>query len=390
MNDLGLTVARTGEAKAVATVTSCLVTCVKNEGRYLLEWIAYHKVLGFDEIAVYDNQSSDGTFALLAPLAERGEIYLERVTDSDKISPQIDAYEREMRRASAAEWVMFIDADEFVVLREPITFNEFLASFPFEVSQICINWRVFGSSGKVERTDELVIERFLRASSSTAKPNAQGKSVARRARIVRPWIHASHVNGPTVHDDGSVAEMPKCLGITLRISHVRAAVHHYILKSRAEFNAKLDRGIASEPLGSPRKYRQDRDWYWEVHDLNEEFNDEALSRVAAVRTEVARLTAIAGKPSMGETAAIAPSVNPSLGVAIVARVAAMERRLDLMADQESKRAAKLEQALNARTAQLEVSEKRHQKNLQRLRTQIKHLKAAGRRRKRWRFLRIGK
>jgi hypothetical protein len=100
------------------------------------------------------------------------------------------------------------------------------------------------------------------------------------------------VTGRTVHDDASLAEMPNCLGITRRVSHVRAAVHHYILKSRAEFNAKMARGISTEPAGSPGKYRHDRDWYWDVHDLNEEFNDDALSRIAEIRSEIERLTAI--------------------------------------------------------------------------------------------------
>ena len=113
--------------------TSCLATCVKDEVSSMLEWIAFHKVHGFDEIAVYDNDSRDGTFALLEPLAERGEIFLERVLDRTDISPQIDAYTREVRRASPTEWVMFADADEFTVFREPITIDQFLASFPEEV-----------------------------------------------------------------------------------------------------------------------------------------------------------------------------------------------------------------------------------------------------------------
>ena len=274
--------------------TSCLATCVKDEVSSMLEWIAFHKVHGFDEIAVYDNDSRDGTFALLEPLAERGEIFLERVLDRTDISPQIDAYTREVRRASPTEWVMFADADEFTVFREPITIDQFLASFPEEVSQICLNWRVFGSSGRVEQTDEPVIERFLRASPSGHEKNKHGKSVARRARIVRPGIHGSDVNGPTVHDDGSVAEMD-WPGITRRVSHARAAVHQYVVKSRTEFAAKIARGKGSRPIGSPDKYRRDVDEFWAIHDLNDEVNREALKRIADVRGEIHRLrTIVAG------------------------------------------------------------------------------------------------
>jgi len=89
--------------------------------------------------------------------------------------------------------------------------------------------------------------------------------VARRARIIRPGIHGSEVNGPTVHDDGSVAEMD-WPGITRRVSHARAAGHHYVVKSRTEFAAKIARGQGSRPLGSPDKYRRDVDEFWAMHD----------------------------------------------------------------------------------------------------------------------------
>ena len=105
--------------------------------------------------------------------------------------------------------------------------------------------------------------------------------MARRARIVRPGFHGSDVNGPTVHDDGSVAEMD-WPGITRRVSHARAAVDHYVVKSRTEFAAKIARGKGSRPLGSRDKYRRDVDEFWAIHDLNDEINGEALKRIANV------------------------------------------------------------------------------------------------------------
>ncbi len=51
-----------------------LVGIVRNEAPYLLEWIAHHRVLGFDRIVIYDNNSNDASWRILQRLAKAGEI----------------------------------------------------------------------------------------------------------------------------------------------------------------------------------------------------------------------------------------------------------------------------------------------------------------------------
>ena len=42
-----------------------LVTTVRNEGPYLWEWVAYHRMIGFHDIIVFQNDSNDGTDQIL-------------------------------------------------------------------------------------------------------------------------------------------------------------------------------------------------------------------------------------------------------------------------------------------------------------------------------------
>lgn len=51
-------------------VALCVRT--KDFGRYLPEWIAYHYVIGVDEIVVYDDNSADNTRELVRPFEEAG------------------------------------------------------------------------------------------------------------------------------------------------------------------------------------------------------------------------------------------------------------------------------------------------------------------------------
>ncbi len=48
------------------------VTCVKNEGPFLLEWIAFNRLIGVTDHLFYSNDCTDGTDRLLDALAARG------------------------------------------------------------------------------------------------------------------------------------------------------------------------------------------------------------------------------------------------------------------------------------------------------------------------------
>tara|TARA_R110002074_G_scaffold269101_3_gene441049 strand:- start:81 stop:341 length:261 start_codon:yes stop_codon:yes gene_type:complete len=49
-----------------------LISCVKDEAVFMLEWVAHHHLLGFDDICIYTNDCTDGTVALLSALEDAG------------------------------------------------------------------------------------------------------------------------------------------------------------------------------------------------------------------------------------------------------------------------------------------------------------------------------
>src|SRR5215471_16370372 len=99
---------------------------VKNEYDYLLEWIAYHRVVGVDHFLIYNNcdKSDDGTTKLLQQLQKKRIVDVVAWPDqpnwrrrNQKFNrPQIPAYYDGIARLrSKADWVAFIDVDEFIV-----------------------------------------------------------------------------------------------------------------------------------------------------------------------------------------------------------------------------------------------------------------------------------
>ncbi|HBD0355695.1 TPA: glycosyltransferase family 2 protein, partial [Escherichia coli] len=52
----------------------CIGAIFKNEGPYILEWIAYHQSIGVDRFYIVDNVSNDTSSELLCDLHSLGII----------------------------------------------------------------------------------------------------------------------------------------------------------------------------------------------------------------------------------------------------------------------------------------------------------------------------
>ena len=48
-----------------------VISTMKDEAPYILEWIAHHRGIGFTDFLIYTNDCSDGTDLLLDRLAQR-------------------------------------------------------------------------------------------------------------------------------------------------------------------------------------------------------------------------------------------------------------------------------------------------------------------------------
>ena len=91
------------------------VTCVKNEGPFLLEWIAYNRLLGVTDFLFYSNDCTDGTDLLLDRLAT--EPWLTHLPNpAEGRNYQMEALKHAARQdvVQQADWVWIADVDEFL------------------------------------------------------------------------------------------------------------------------------------------------------------------------------------------------------------------------------------------------------------------------------------
>ena len=145
-----------------------IVGCMKNEAPYIIEWVAYHRAIGFDNFLIYTNGCTDGTDALLDRLQDMGILQHRNNDDWKGNSPQQHALNRSLKEPliQNAEWIAHIDVDEFVNIRTGNgTLADFFAAVP-NATNVAMTWRLFGHNGVHALDDAPVISQFDSAAPS--------------------------------------------------------------------------------------------------------------------------------------------------------------------------------------------------------------------------------
>lgn len=225
-----------------------VVASARNEGPFLIEWIAHQYAIGFDKVFIYTNDNNDGSDELLSQLANHGYIYLINNETSKHVNPQVKAYEHLVGLDAlfrSYEWAMFLDCDEF-----PIVDAKYDHSIPGlirhlsdtrkfdETDCVCMSWLWFGSSGHVHAGPEPLKDRFRFAAAASD----QVKSIFRTSKVMSMQdIHKPRLFNGTraVNTSGEVVSLQ---GLNLPYHYENAWINHYWNKSFEEFLVKRARG----------------------------------------------------------------------------------------------------------------------------------------------------
>ena len=148
---------RTGMPSKQYNVSVC--TIFKDEAPYLREWLEFNHLAGVEHFYMYNNNSGDDFRAALEPYIARGWVTLVEWPHNQK---QMECYLDAMERfREETRWLGFIDLDEFIVPKAVDNLYDFLAPFEKNRGSVKIYWRIFGSSGRMDRDlSSLVCEDF--------------------------------------------------------------------------------------------------------------------------------------------------------------------------------------------------------------------------------------
>lgn len=236
-----------------------VITCVRNEAPFLLEWIAHHRAAGVSDFLIFSNDCEDGTAALLDALAPAGVTHIRH--DRTDRPVQWQALREAARHAvvTSADWVMSIDCDEYLRLNNPLKTLPELIEKIGEADAIVLPWRLFGSSGKIAFEDLPTTQQFTHAApEDCAFPPIASyfKTLYRHQAFQKPGVHRPKNRKSTSHGlprwlDGSGKPLPEGFAMNdgqimlwgAPIANDLVQLNHYSVRSAQSFLVKRARGL---------------------------------------------------------------------------------------------------------------------------------------------------
>ena len=265
---------------------------IKDEARYIPEWIEFHLMQGYDHFILYDNGSTDNVFEIAKPYTDIGllefRFYPLGLTEAKNFWLAKECC-KEQRGKS--KWIDFRSLDERVFSPLGRQLPSLLKMYD-TFGGLAVAWEEFNFNGHKTRPEGLLIENY----TQTCKD--QGYHIK---TIVQPEFALGFAGNPHnfVYEQGRYT-------VTENLHPVPGAhapfdygmhqikAHHYNTLSEEEFNRKmnkggLDHGPAQENI---RREQAERIWKY-MHGEDPEFgtsifgfNDQLLHWTPKVREAI--------------------------------------------------------------------------------------------------------
>ena len=255
-----------------------VATCMKDEGPFILEWIAWHRAIGVTDFIVFTNDCADGSDALLERLDRMGVIQHAPNpalgTGSTYFQPAALNYVPHFQAFKTCDFFISMDVDEFINVRvgDGRITDLLDAAGPFDALSMCeLN---HGANGNETYEPGWVTEQF-----PLHQTEAPGRWKAQRGvkTIVRPgpWLKKVRNHRPDANDgvatrwlDGggrptnALLEDDTLNGLDSRGAYALVSLDHFALRSLESYLAKMNRGdvvVAGKQVSSR---------YWRLRNQN--------------------------------------------------------------------------------------------------------------------------
>jgi hypothetical protein len=154
-----------------------LFTNARNE-KNIKEWAAHHLLIGFSAICIFDHKS-------LLPIASQfvnfdKRVNVIRVEFENPVKLKLMDMAVNIAKQNNFDWMLYLDADEFLILNSFIGVKTMLSKFNYAHS-LSINWLMFGTNNHINEPDGLILENYTK---SELIPNPHVKTFVRPEQVI--------------------------------------------------------------------------------------------------------------------------------------------------------------------------------------------------------------
>lgn len=220
-----------------------VVASMRNEGPFIVEWVAWYRMLGFTDVVVVTNNCTDRSPELLDALQKAGWLHHLRhdVEPGQKVTHQKLAAATQHKAVRRADWVLVCDVDEFLVIHKGSgRIHELIGQTADDVPFLAMafNWRVFGSCGVEAFEDAPVHQQFALAGKMGGPGSLMIKVLHRQPR----WFQSLGEHGPRGWNLSKWGRSPDDAGMYMvnakgeRVKHWSPEASRYVRTSRRAFS----------------------------------------------------------------------------------------------------------------------------------------------------------
>lgn len=218
---------------------------VRDQGRYVKEWLAFHRLIGVERFVIALHKCSDDTKERILELPFVKDIELYEITKGDKAQMRIY---RDIHNeyGNATRWMLFLDSDEFMFGLKHDDLRELLESYE-EFSSLTAQQRMFGHSNKVWRPDGR-IENFIWATNLKGSMNDRAIKTIYQPKSLRAFYspHFQICEGWQVREDKNTFIVENhCHSREAPLSDI-IRYNHYYTGSMEDYLQRAARGTCND------------------------------------------------------------------------------------------------------------------------------------------------
>lgn len=257
---------------------------IKNEARYIPEYIEFHLLQGFDHFIFYDNESDDNLLEIISPYIEQGLVEI-------RYYPELGGRSKNLwvmnhccnEQKNKTKWLHFHALDERLYCPTGQKVIDFLKDYE-EYGGVSVGWVFFNSNNHIQRPKGLIIDNFTECLIDEHK---HVKTIIQPSKTIG---HAGNPHNFIFNTSHAVDENYKQIVGPFHkgnYSYDKIKLNHYVTLSYEEHQEKMNKGILDHGSSQENIRRQGADGSWpHYHDKNKKmFQNTYLSIYSKVIKE---------------------------------------------------------------------------------------------------------
>ena len=213
-----------------------LFTNARDE-RFIREWTAHHLLLGFDKIIIFDHKSIQPIKKELTDFGSRVTV-LNVGNMQNPIKLKLMSLAVKIGKYIRADWILYLDADEFLILHRRLqNVHALLSFYDTFADSVAINWLMFGSNyQKNDPVQGTFLETYTKSES---KLNPHVKTFVRPTQVTHiSNPHFYHLKNTLRSINSAGKQTPNNSPFVpnpISYKHVPAYIAHYFNQSEESY-----------------------------------------------------------------------------------------------------------------------------------------------------------